>query len=83
MFLAFAILYPNYEVNLFFVLPVKVGWLGIAEAALLVLGFIQDTWAARFGLVMALINLVIFFGPRAITSGKDLIRRRQWRDHWK
>src|SRR5205814_10170789 len=36
LFLAFATLWPDYEIRVFFVLPVKVKWLALLDAALLV-----------------------------------------------
>ena len=83
LFLAFAILNPDFQVLMFFILPVKMKWLAaIATAGLVVLLF-TDTWAGRLALIMALINLVLFFGGRAVDMVRDYKRRREWKKNWK
>lgn len=61
-FLAFATLYPNEQILLFFIIPVKVKWLGWLAAVFLVLMV-----AARPGLVWAVLlshaGYLAFFGP--------------------
>jgi hypothetical protein len=63
LFFAFATFYPNEIIYIFFILPVKVKWVGWAMAAFLFFGFIAETNAYRMALVAALSNYVIFFGP--------------------
>ncbi len=62
LFFAFAILYPNFEFMLFFVLPVKVKWLALLDAALFVWGLIVGPWSNRAAIIASFINLIIFFG---------------------
>lgn len=65
MFLAFAALYPNMQVLLFFIIPVKVKWLAWADMAL----FAVDILRSVFDLdllgallpVIALLNFLVFF----------------------
>lgn len=64
IFLAFAMVYPDYEVLLFFIIPVKVKWLGIADGILLLILFIFGSWLTKLFIVLSLINLIIFFGPK-------------------
>ncbi|MDO4566439.1 MAG: hypothetical protein Q4B42_03825 [Oscillospiraceae bacterium] len=66
MFLAFAILYPDFEVLLFFILPVKMKWLAIIDAVIFGYSLIFGTWSTRIAIAASLINLIIFFGPRFI-----------------
>ena len=63
IFLAFAMVYPDFEVLLFFIIPVKVKWLGIADGILLLILFIFGSWLTKLFIVLSLINLIIFFGP--------------------
>lgn len=65
MFLAFAALYPDMQVLLFFIIPVKMKWLALLDAAL----FAVDILGAAFRLdllgallpVIALLNFLVFF----------------------
>ena len=62
IFLAFAILYPNFEMLLFFIIPVKIKWLGWLTAAGLLLWFIIGEWTSRVQILASLANLFLFFG---------------------
>ncbi|NMB34079.1 MAG: rhomboid family intramembrane serine protease [Clostridium sp.] len=61
LFLAFAYLYPNREILLFFVLPIKVKYLGWFNIAFIVLSIILRP-GARITALLSLLNFVIFFG---------------------
>lgn len=66
LFLAYATLFPNQELMLFFVLPVKVKWLGILDAAFLILSLFNSirlgVWHMAAAIVVSFINYFIFFG---------------------
>lgn len=65
MFLAFAVLYPDLQVLLFFIIPIKVKWLAWLDAALFAIAFL--TALMRLDLlgallpVVALLNFLVFF----------------------
>ena len=71
IFLAYAATFPDYEVLLFFILPIKVKFLGIIYGAMLVYQFIvgYGTSSAlfyynlgiRFVITASLLNFVVFF----------------------
>lgn len=61
LFLAFAFFYPEFEVLLFFILPVKIKWLAYIDAALIAYSFIMSRWSGRLAILFSLSNLVIFF----------------------
>lgn len=61
IFLAFAATFPEVQVLLMFILPIKVKWLGIAYAVLLLLEFIQGSIITRIVIVASLLNFVVFF----------------------
>lgn len=79
IFLAFAVTFPDVQVMLMFIIPIKVKWLGIIEAVFLLLAFIQADAVGRFVIAASLLNFVVFF----ITSRNMMhlrpkeIRRRQ------
>lgn len=69
MFFAFAMLYPETRVLLFFFIPIKIKWLAWITAALFVF------WTAQGSLlpVIAVLNFLLFFGDsiiRRISSGR-------------
>lgn len=61
LFFAFALLYPEFEVNLFFVLPIKVKYLAFADLLIFAYSFAVTTWPYRIAIVVALLNIVLFF----------------------
>ena len=59
---AAATLFPNYQFYIFFIIPVKLKWLGWINAALHILLLIVETPAGRAAMLFALLNYFIFFG---------------------
>lgn len=80
LFLAFAATYPDYQVLVFFVLPVKMKWLGLLNAAFFVWQLIVGGWSARLGILFSLANVLLFFGPELWGT----LRResRYWKTRW-
>ena len=69
IFLAFAACYPDMQVLLYFIIPIKMKWLAYVYGALMAIDFIQSRWPGRIMLVMSLLNFGIFF-----LSTRDLHR---------
>jgi membrane associated rhomboid family serine protease len=61
LFMALATLFPDVEILLFFILPVRAKWLGFIDAALLVFFFVVGDWSERAAVVAAVANYTIFF----------------------
>lgn len=61
LFLAFALLYPNEVIMLFFVIPVKVKFLGIINAVILAGMLIIGNFADKMSIVFAFLNIILFF----------------------
>lgn len=91
IFFAFAWLFPNVELLFFFVLPVKVKWLGLAAAALYLYDMAELVFYGQYGQVLAMLlgfaNFFIFFGPDAFhrikTRAEARRRRREWENQWR
>lgn len=83
LFFAFAALYPDMEVLLFFFLPVKVKWLALLDGALFVFMFIVGGWPTRVEILMSLANFLLFFGPdfckRVLQDSRYWKARMQYR----
>lgn len=75
LFLAFAILYPNFIFRLFFVIPIKVKYLAYFDAAFLIILLIISSWPGKIALFVSLLNILIFFG-RDLLDGLKLLFRR-------
>lgn len=61
IFLAFAMTYPDMQILLMFVIPVKMKWMGIIYGILIIAEFIEGSWASKIAIVMSLLNFIIFF----------------------
>ena len=69
IFLAFARLYPDFVLQIFFVLPVKVRWLAFFQWCIYGMSLLTaPTWMIRGMVVASVLNYLLFFG-------KDI-----WRD---
>jgi len=79
LFLAFASLFPEFKVNLFFLIPVKVKYLAYIDAVFLLLTFILINWQGRIALAVALLNLLLFFWSDFLDGSKRIIRKAKWR----
>ena len=85
IFLMFACLYPNMQVMLYFIIPVKIKWMAYLYAALSVVDVFVSTNLAGIilkgtMLIMSLLNFIIFFlGTRNYVSPSELRRRQAFK----
>ncbi|MBR6451648.1 MAG: hypothetical protein IKS87_02995 [Lachnospiraceae bacterium] len=61
IFLAFAACYPNMQVLLYFIIPVKIKWLAWLDLAILALSFFQGNVPIKVAIITSLLNFAIFF----------------------
>lgn len=83
LFFAFAILFPNFELRLFFILPVKVSWLAYLNAAYFLYMLIVSGWPQRIALLVSVANIILFFQNDVRNRIAQNRRRRQWRDNFR
>ena len=62
VFLAFAYLFPDFELLLFFILPVKIKWLALITWIGYFLGFAFGSWHTRLIILASIANFLLFFG---------------------
>jgi hypothetical protein len=62
VFLAFAYLWPDFEIRLFFILPVRVKWLALIAWIGVGLTFLIGTPMMRIMAVVPVLNFLLFFG---------------------
>lgn len=61
IFLAFAATFPDVQVLLMFIIPIKVKWLGVIYGIMLIFDFFQTSVEGRFAIAASLLNFVVFF----------------------
>ena len=76
VFLAFATLFPNVEFRIFFILPVKVKWLGWLTVAFYVATLFSADVGSRLGVAAAFANYLLFFGKDFLHGFKADQRRK-------
>ena len=73
MFFSFAALFPDMQVLLFFIIPIKIKWLAWVDAALFLVSFLTTPFPANLLPVIAVLNFLLFCGGDLIAS----IRRKR------
>jgi membrane associated rhomboid family serine protease len=68
VFLAFAFLNPDFELLIFFILPVKIKWLALIQWAFYGFALIFGSWPIRLAAFAAVGNFLIFFA-------RDIVQR--------
>ncbi len=79
VFFAFATLFPDYRLMLFFILPVPVKWLALISVGFLLLAFLPAPWAHKLAMIAAFANYLLFFGPRLadhLRTSAEVAKRR-------
>lgn len=61
IFLAFAAEYPDMQLMLYFLIPIKIKWLAILDIVLLAVEFFAGTWETKVVIIASLLNFAIFF----------------------
>ena len=82
IFLAFAVCYPDMEVLLYFIIPIKMKWMAVVYGVLIIFSLIQTNWAGRVAIIMSLLNfLVFYFSTRNYKriSPKEIHRRQTFK----
>lgn len=75
LFLAFAYIFPNYQMLLFFVLPIKIKYLAWLDAAYLAYSFLVLDISGKAAVIVAVLNFLLFFGADIFKSIKSGRRR--------
>jgi hypothetical protein len=77
---AFAWFYPNMQIFVLFILPLKVKWLAWLDAGFVAFYFLTSGWSTRLGILASLANFVIFFGPQWMEARKTQRRNSARRE---
>lgn len=88
LFFAFAYLFPDVQLLLFFIIPIKVKWLGAFAGALYLLNVIfAGSLSASLAMVVGMLNFIVFFGKDTFLGIKNALeqrkRRQEWQNQWR
>ena len=83
LFFAFAILVPDFEISLFFVINVKIKWLALIAAAYYVVMMIIQPWYVVAAIIASLINVGIFFWRDLIKRLKNATKYQKTRNNYR
>ncbi|MCR5235729.1 MAG: hypothetical protein K6E34_00830 [Lachnospiraceae bacterium] len=82
IFLAFAACYPDMQVMLYFLIPLKIKYLAFIDVAFLVYQALVSSWPERVSIIVSLLNFLIFFfttrNYKSI-SPKEYARKKNFR----
>ena len=67
LFLAFAFEYPDMEVLLMFIFPIKMKWLAYIDMALYAYSLVVGNWGTRIAIIVSLLNFILFFSSYLIS----------------
>jgi hypothetical protein len=62
VFLAFARFYPDFVINVMFILPVKIRWLALLTWITYGVTFLAGPWITKLMIAAAVLNYFVFFG---------------------
>lgn len=94
IFLAFAVTFPDMQLLLMFIIPIKIKWMGIVYAVMIGWEFINGAYVSlgslgtldvsmfnRVAILFSLLNFLIFFftSRRRIVSPKQMKRRQEFK----
>lgn len=79
IFLGFALTFPEMQVRLFFLIPIKVKWLGLLDVAVTLYSFFTGGLAVKIVIGASLMNVIVFFFATRdmVRMSPKQIRRRQ------
>lgn len=87
LFFAFALLFPDYEILLFFILPIKMKWLAALNGLFFLFSFISYPLSHKVAILLSLANLFLFFGGDIYNRSRQAIyqfkRRQQFRSSFR
>jgi hypothetical protein len=83
VFLAFARLNPDFTLNLFFILPIKIKWLALLAWIGYAVEVINGDWMTRMVVIASVTNYLVFFGREHYRDIKSGQRRRTYQEKTK
>ena len=82
LFFAFAMLYPDFQVLLFFIIPIKMKYMALFSGALCLIDLLMGGWSTRAAVLLSLANFLLFFGGDFFRTVKQEIKYHKTRRTW-
>ena len=82
MFFAFAMLYPDFQVLLFFIISIKMKYMALFSGALCLIDLLMGGWSTRAAVLLSLANFLLFFGGDFFRTVKQEIKYHKTRRTW-
>ena len=76
IFLAYAMTFPENKVLIYFIIPVKMKWLGIVYGALVTVDFILSGWGGKIVILASLLNFLIYMFVVGIGPSRSQMKRK-------
>ena len=70
LFFAFATLFPNVQIYVLFIIPLKVKWVALIGLLPILLMFINASLVGKTAIVISLVNYILFFAPVAVSNAR-------------
>ena len=87
MFFAFAVMFPDFRVLLFFFIPIKIKWLAVVDAVffiiMLILNIVFGSWSEVAAIIISVLNFILFFFNDCRTFIKNQIYYAKHRNTYK
>ena len=83
LFLAFAFFYPDFQLMLFFFVPIKVKYLAVFDIVLTVYSLVVGSWSVRVSIVFSLLNVVLYFGGYLLKHFRQWLSFRKTRSNFR
>jgi hypothetical protein len=83
VFLAFARLYPDFILNMFIVLPIRIKWLALLAWIGYGYGLLTGDWVTRMLIIATVLNYLLFFGREHIREWRQGQRKRTFQSQAK
>lgn len=74
LYFAFAAMNPNFQLLIFFIIPVKIKYLAVANAVLYLISFIFGDWSTRLTILFSLANVILFLGGDIMNTFRQEMR---------
>jgi hypothetical protein len=71
LFFAFATVFPNVQVYVMMIFPVRIKWLALVSLALLLLVVLMGDWLEKIAITSSLLNYIVFFFPSAVSGARQ------------
>jgi hypothetical protein len=79
LFYAFATLFPDVQIYVLFIIPLRVKWVALLSFAPLLFTFILSPLVTKAAILICLFNYLLFFGPGAFNRARNRSERQRRR----